>query len=226
VPETQLHPYALQKSISDLSGCRVMLQLTDNVSTMLSMKTDPGDVRIVRAHRMFLKAGSDVQQNIANWIAGRGLDHDALNRFISENEPAYDQRKSPRSTRVVHTDSDIHDLVKIRDSLNNSYFENRSTAAITWGRKPNKSTRSVRLGCYDPVDNRITISRRLDRRDIPHYMVEYVVFHEMLHEIIGIGKRADGKRDIHGKTFRLLESQFPHYKRAKEFERKKWGGSE
>ena len=63
------------------------------------------------------------------------------------------------------------------------------------------------------------MNRKLDNPGVPRYFVEFVLFHEMLHEVLGIGERADGRRDIHGRVFRLMESTYPDYDRAMRFER-------
>ncbi len=63
------------------------------------------------------------------------------------------------------------------------------------------------------------MNRKLDSAQVPAYFVEYILFHEMLHEVLGIGSRADGRRDIHGSLFRLMESTYPDFDRAQRFEK-------
>jgi len=118
----------------------------------------------------------------------------------------------------------FHDLAVLRDKINRLYLGNRSKAAVTWGGPlRRREARFLRLGWYDHRRSLIVISRRLDAADVPAYVVEYVLFHEMLHEIIGIRTSANGRRKIHTSTFRLLEQTFPDYARALAFERARWG---
>ena len=41
-------------------------------------------------------------------------------------------------------------------------------------------------GYYDPHSNTITINRRFDTADTPRVLVEYVMYHEMLHQHLGV----------------------------------------
>lgn len=215
--------HALQRELSSVSGRHVLLMLTDNTSTMLTARQQGGVVEL-RAHRMFLDAPDEVISALGRWLGGKRIKRDLVQEFIDANEHQVAQRARETRAPVIRTSGRHHNLLELRDYLNRTYLNNRSKAPVTWGRKvTRKKVRSVRLGCYDPLRQTITISRRLDRADIPKYMVEYVLFHEMLHEVLGIGERADGRRDIHGKTFKLMEKTYPNYEKARTFERKKWG---
>ena len=79
----------------------------------------------------------------------------------------------------------------------------------------------ARLGHYDPVHHTITISPVLDSAEVPDYAVRYIVYHEMLHADLGIGK-GEGRRIVHGPEFRIREKLFRHYERAIAWEKKRW----
>ena len=71
-----------------------------------------------------------------------------------------------------------HDLTALFDRLNRKYFSGELRRPhIGW------SARSWRrqFGSYDPGPNQIILNRRMDRRGVPEFVVEYVLFHEMLH---------------------------------------------
>ena len=57
---------------------------------------------------------------------------------------------------------------------------------------------------------------------MPHYFVEYVVFHEMLHHMMPMPVR-DGRRELHTPEFRQGEQRFRNYARAIEWERQHLG---
>jgi len=222
--ENRWEPQALQSFLSENSGRNVVLMVTNNTSSIISFKHDGGKVVLLRAHRMFLDAPAEVASALAKWIGGRKNRRDIVQEFIDENRGDICRGEYQARRQIVREEGTHHHLGEIRDYLNSTYLQNRSTAPVTWGRSNGKrKSRSIRLGFYDPVRNLISINRRLDKTDIPRYMVEYVIFHEMLHEVLGIGRRADGKRDIHGKTFRLLEHTYPFYEKALAFEKMKWG---
>lgn len=222
-PEKRWTVFSLQNRLRELTGRPMVLIITDNIGTMVSLKR--GDCPTLRLHKMFLNAPDDVVDTMGRWLSGKRIDRDLVQEYINANRSQVRHRPAEGRTRHLTTTGKYHDLLSISNKINELYLQNRSRAPITWGREIiHKRARVFRLGCFDPFSGIITISRRLDRRDIPGYMVEYVVFHEMLHEILGIGERADGRRDIHGHMFKLMEQTYPYYAQAREFEKKKWGG--
>jgi hypothetical protein len=60
----------------------------------------------------------------------------------------------------------------------------------------------------------------LDRRTVPRFFVEFIVYHEMLHADIGVETR-NGRRRVHTWEFRRRERLFREYARAISWE-KKW----
>ena len=109
-----------------------------------------------------------------------------------------------------------YDLATLYAKLNRDYFKGQlEQPRLVWS--PRKSVR--RLGTYQPDSDTITISKRLDSRDIPQYLVEYVLYHEMLHKKIGL-REVNGRRYAHTSEFRKAEKQFAQYKEAEEFIKK------
>lgn len=106
-----------------------------------------------------------------------------------------------------------YDLSTIYQKVNLHYFNaSLEQPRLMWSSR--KTTR--RLGSYHPESDTITINLRLDSTDIPPYLVEYVMYHEMLHKKIGL-KEINGRRYAHTKTFRDAEQKFEYYKEAEEF---------
>jgi hypothetical protein len=58
------------------------------------------------------------------------------------------------------------------------------------------------------------ISRWLDRKQVPAYLVEYIMYHEMLHMVIP-SETKNGKRYIHTPQFQKKEREFAYYEEAK-----------
>jgi predicted metal-dependent hydrolase len=105
------------------------------------------------------------------------------------------------------------DLEKIFHKLNLVYFQNEiPKPKLSWSR--NKTFR--RLGHHDPVHDAIIISRSLDEKDVPKFVVEYVVFHEMLH-IKHPVTFENGKRRVHTPEFRRDEEKFSFFEEAEEW---------
>ncbi len=109
-----------------------------------------------------------------------------------------------------------HHLEEIFEDLNTRFFHGlMARPMLGWSRN---SSRSL-LGHYDPSHNAIILSKRLDQSDVPRLVVEYVMFHEMLHlRYPAVHQR--GRRQVHTKQLREAEKEFPLLKQAKELLRK------
>jgi len=124
---------------------------------------------------------------------------------------------------AINTQGECFDLSRIFNSLNEEYFGGNISASITWGRPFHKRTARKRtLGSYSHHGNLIRISPLLDRKHVPQYFLEYIVYHEMLYADIGVGV-SQGRRTMHSKEFRDREKLFDHYSRALQWEKKRWG---
>ena len=58
----------------------------------------------------------------------------------------------------------------------------------------------------------------LDASDVPQFFLEWIVYHEMLHEIHDMPV-VDGRRIYHTPEFRRAEAQFEHYAESVLWER-------
>jgi predicted SprT family Zn-dependent metalloprotease len=114
-------------------------------------------------------------------------------------------------------------LKTIYESLNSEYFGGTVSASITWGRSSSRNRVKLRtLGSYNVEANTIRINPLLDKKTVPAYFLEFIVYHEMLHAFLGI-KNRNGRRSIHSKEFRLEEKKFRHYEKVLEWEKKRFG---
>jgi len=103
------------------------------------------------------------------------------------------------------------DLSEMFDQLNRSYFDGLlSRPRLSWSR-----TASHRiLGHFDSAHNAIIISRIFDRPETPRFLVEYILYHEMLHVKHPVIHHAD-RRCFHSSIFRKEEKRFPQFAEAK-----------
>ncbi len=100
-----------------------------------------------------------------------------------------------------------HNLEKIFRELNHTYF-NAQIPVLKIGWSIKKSYR--RLGFYDSSRKLLVISNIFDSKRVPEKVVEFLVYHEMLHIVIPerLGK---SRRILHPPEFRRLEQAFPDY---------------
>jgi hypothetical protein len=103
------------------------------------------------------------------------------------------------------------DLTLIFDQLNVKFFASElqrprlGWSARAWRRQ---------FGSYDPGPNQIVLNRRMDRPELPRYVVEYVLYHEMLHVKHPTRKSGCGLVS-HSPEFRAEEKLFPDFDRAR-----------
>jgi hypothetical protein len=107
----------------------------------------------------------------------------------------------------------IYDLAPMFTRLNRRYFRGRlHRPRLGW------STRTWRaqFGCFDPALDQIVMNRWLDRAAVPRYVVEYVLFHEMLHVKHPLRAARCGI-EAHSLKFRMEEKRYVNYDRARKF---------
>jgi hypothetical protein len=104
------------------------------------------------------------------------------------------------------------DLAAVFDRLNDRFFDGlMGRPQLGWSRTASRTL----LGHFDPSHNAIVISRVLDRESVPEAVLEYVMFHEMLHLRFPAEHRGS-RRCVHTREFREAEKQYPGLKEAKE----------
>jgi len=102
-------------------------------------------------------------------------------------------------------------LREIFDDLNRRFFQGKIRVQLLgWSAVRSRTV----LGHYDSAHSSITISRWLDSARTPRYLVEYVVFHEMLHVVHPVGRNGH-RRVVHSAEFRAAERRFPQYEQAR-----------
>jgi len=198
-------------------GGPVSLTLTSNSTRMLSFHRN-GKGTSVRLQRIFLAAGRDVISEIADFIKrGRG-DTPLVRKFLRERAPTIVERKPRRTeTRIQGA---CHDLQDVYDRINREYFGGSVSCLITWGAKSRRrSVRKRTLGSYSSHTNTIRINPVLDRKTVPLYVIEFILYHEMLHADLGVTLR-NGRRSVHSREFRGLERLFSQYNEVIAWERR------
>ena len=121
------------------------------------------------------------------------------------------QNKRTKGRKVVTTSKgSVYDLDEIFAELNSKYLNNAiPKPSLTWSAR--KTYRI--LGHHDATHEHIAISKSLDSTAVPRYVVECVVYHEMLH-IAHPTKHVNGRRYNHTAAFKRDERKFEHFDKA------------
>jgi hypothetical protein len=123
---------------------------------------------------------------------------------------AEESRKSRGYKIVTSPRGRVYDLEEVFSALNHLYFEDRlARPVLSWSRL---RTRRI-LGHHDHIHGAIVVSRTLDSTRIPRLVVEYVLYHEMLH-VKHPPRLAGGRTIYHSPAFRADEQRFESYSEA------------
>jgi hypothetical protein len=108
------------------------------------------------------------------------------------------------------------DLEEVFERVNREYFSGElARPRLTW----NRTLTHRKLGHYQPATDTVLISITLDQPGIPAVVVDFVMYHELLHKKLGI-PLINGRRWAHNPEFRRAEKQFRQYAEAQDFLKK------
>jgi hypothetical protein len=209
---------SLEAALRREAARAVELTLTENRSVLLSFRRRGGTV-LLRLHRMFLHAPLVVVRAVARGVRRTSRSADGeVRRFINEN--LHRVRRVPRTLPPLVTAGSVYDLRQVFDRLNARFFAGGLHVPLTWGRGGGRARRGgLTFGSYDPVLALIRIHPVLDRRDVPLYFLESVVYHEMLHHHLGGVPDGAGRTVYHSRRFREAEARYPWHGQALEWEK-------
>lgn len=106
-----------------------------------------------------------------------------------------------------------YDLDAVFEELNTRFFHGlMARPRMSWSQT---KTRRI-LGHYDPAHNAIVISRIFDHPAMPAFVLEYIVYHEMLHLKHPVRLRGS-RRCVHSAEFQAEEKLFPRVNEANAF---------
>jgi len=216
----QMDAQSLKMLLENESKKNLSLVITDNSTSMLSIRKS-GNIFKMRLHRIFLSAGKEVLNEMAEFIKDTKTRTPHIRKFINQNTHLL--KIKPLRAVNIKTRGRCYDLLSIYNMLNAEYFRGNISASITWGNGgPKHRARKRTLGSYNAQNNMIRINPLLDNNKVPKYFLEFVVYHEMLHADIGVAGTG-ARRSVHSREFKKRETHFKQYYRAAEWEKKTWG---
>lgn len=226
VPSPDAPRLELQRALNRLTGGRLStLILTDNRRTILSVKPGrPGDRTqlALRIHHSFVGAPPEVLAAVAAFVESKKGSERARQALavLRQHFAAHRPERRPRRA-ALRSEGVVYDLREIMDDLNQRYFGNRLAVDVTWGRSSGgvarrcrrRQTSSLQLGSYSYEDRLIRLHGVLDQPGIPRYVIEAVVFHELLHADMPPVVQ-NGRRCFHTPEFRRREREYRHLDKA------------
>jgi hypothetical protein len=215
----ELHLEALQraKSIIKEQHARhplpVYLHLT--VMNALWRKRQYPNASLIKVNEGFLYADRDVWRAIIhNALSDCHPDHDLRIReyaMTDDFDELLIEIESAASPPALPPRGRVHNLDESFDRVNSTYFGGlMERPKIVWNRAPTMH----KFGHYQTGRDTIMISVSLDDPGIPNYVIDFVMYHELLHKKHGSAP-VNGRRQVHSPSFRADERRFAQYSEAK-----------
>lgn len=176
-----------------------------------------GDGVRLTASEAFISAPDEVLEALACVaLVGKVSPYiDTINRFVDGEEfgealLSIDLLGMPgsASARGRH-----HDLEQSFSRVNAAYFDGKTPRPrLTW----NRTVTVRKLGHYQPATDTLMVSMSLDSPEVPEWVLDFVMYHEMLHKMMGT-RVTNGRRYSHTQAFREAERRYAHYQEAQDF---------
>ena len=130
----------------------------------------------------------------------------------AETRKQLDEARRQKGRKMICPPPGEHfDLREVFDAVNRRYFDGAiERPRLGWSRTASRT----HLGHWDPALNTIVLSRFLDTGKIGRLVVEYVMYHEILH-MVHPEERDGGRRKIHTRAFKSAEMKFEGLKEAR-----------
>ncbi|MCI0341805.1 MAG: hypothetical protein L0216_11760 [Planctomycetales bacterium] len=211
---THLDGSPLERWVRHLGGSAARVVVTSN-RTVLASLGGPFEARRLRVHPVLAGAPDPVAEALARLYlqsprrdTRRAL-HARLRTYLREHEA---ELPTPTGPRLAPPEGEIHDLAAVFRRVNERFFGGRLQVELGWTRKPGRRTLSRWYEVPGAI-SRIGVNRLLDHEDVPARVLEYLLYHEGLHELLR-DHRHRGKRVYHHAEFRRRERLFQGWREA------------
>jgi hypothetical protein len=194
----------------------VDLIVTDNRRRMVSSRRRKNRQEI-RVHHMFVGCGDEMVAAIADLASSRKGARALIQQYITDHREAISFEPVDTELNTCGDHFDLGPILgTVRGLIDHPVIDDLDDLHITWGRR-GRGSKSIRFGSYDFDRRLIRIHPALDKKWVPEYFVEFIVYHELLHAIFP-PRPGQTRRKVHTPEFRAMEKQFPHYDKAMQWE--------
>lgn len=168
------------------------------------MRDSPEEVLESLAWYLICKArGKECPQGMAE----RYLRHVRSADFWASRRDQYISRARNLTFRAKGGE---RDLGKVFDYVNSFHFSGQlARPELAWARESPRR----RVGFFHSALRILAVNKALDSASVPRYVLEFVVYHELLHSVLDV---EDGKsrRVRHTAEFKRMEERFARYPEA------------
>jgi hypothetical protein len=172
---------------------------------------------LIKCNEGLLNAGEDIWQTILKGIFEKRSKHrkDLLVNYIASEDfsGVLFEMESFIENSLDTAKGHAHDLEASFERVNQRYFQGKMPRpALKW----NRLLTVAKMGHYQSSRDTVMLSLSLDHPEVPEYVVDFVMYHELLHKKHG-ETVINGRRFVHTASFRREEQQFEKYAEATAF---------
>lgn len=201
----------LKKQQTDISGiwvsfnnCNYLCKYKKNAQAQIDLQLSEG----------YIQAETQILSSLVKMsVWGGNLQDKQLVRKFSESEEYKEiilELEMLAELDEEKPNGTYFDLKKIFTKLNREYFAGQMTAPrLSWS----QMLTYRKFGHYEPLRDKVVLSCALDSPEVPYILVEFVLYHELLHKHLG-AKWVNGKRIAHTTEFRRWEKRYQDYQKA------------
>lgn len=198
--EARFYPFKELKSSWQRNRWKVAFRISDYLSGC------DEEILLSYADALFDRIGGckrvQYSQRVMDWLKSQ--------EFIDRNRPLYLERSRNLS---LSDEGEVHHLATAMDRLRRrGLVEDAEDVYLTWTRGDNRK----RVGHCSVLMKVIAVSSALDSKDVPDFVPEYVLYHELIH--LESGRETLSPR--HGPEFRRRERRYPQWQEAEAWLRK------
>lgn len=103
-----------------------------------------------------------------------------------------------------------YDLAESFERVNAAYFAGKmDKPTLAWTRNPTFR----KFGHYDRLRDTVVVSATLDLESVPAFVVDFIMYHELLHKAMGVSW-SNGRRRVHPPEFQKKMRQFNNHDEA------------
>ncbi len=185
----------------------------ENKSTYLSVQKAPFLLSL-RLHRLFYDAPTPVLEALIRYAMKR----DRRSLAVIKQMAHFHFSRTQIAVKPLKKIGAVYDLQEILERM--TLILPVQGLSIGWSNQRRFGKfRSITFGSYDKQSRQIRIHPLLDDSEVPLYFLEFIVYHEMLHDICPSMMDSMGRCFVHTKEFREREKGFPQFQQAKEWEK-------
>ena len=116
----------------------------------------------------------------------------------------------------------VYDLSEVEAGIRVRFLRACPKVRIGWSLRVTPCLMGKWIAAPEGLPSVVAINRLLDHPRVPRFYLDYIVFHELLHELIPV-RRECGRWVHHPMEFRRMERQFPWIDRALRWEQENIG---